>query len=100
MGALMTPKLGQWTGSATAWKRRATATEGIRYRPLTRKSPPDAAWATALGGLGSPAVVGLQRSIRGWAMRQGRGDRPVRVEQAQGILIAGLGMLKRHYGYG
>ena len=45
----------------------------------------------ALGGLGSPAgscvwhVVGLQRSIREWAMRQGWGGRPVRVEQAQGI---------------
>jgi hypothetical protein len=60
----------------------------------------------ALGGLGSPAgscvwhVVGLQRSIREWAMRQGWGGRPVRIEQAQGIMIAGLGMLKRHYGYG
>ena len=38
----------------------------------------------ALGGLGSPAggcvwhVVGLQRSIREWAMRQGWGGRPVR----------------------
>jgi hypothetical protein len=46
----------------------------------------------ALGGLGSPAgsctwhVVGLQRSIREWALRQGWSGRPVRVEQAQGIL--------------
>jgi hypothetical protein len=60
----------------------------------------------ALGGLGSPAgscvwhVVGLQRSIREWAMRQGWGGRPVRVEQAQGILVAALGMLAGHYGYG
>ena len=60
----------------------------------------------ALGGLGSPAgccvwhVVGLQRSIREWAMRQGWGGRPVRVEQAQGILVAALGVLMRHYGYG
>ena len=59
----------------------------------------------ALGGLGSPAggcvwhVVGLQRSIREWAMRQGWGGRPVRVEQAQGILIAALGTLAGHYGY-
>jgi len=59
----------------------------------------------ALGGLGSPAgscvwhVVGLQRSIREWAMRQGWGGRLVRVEQAQGILIAALGTLARHYGY-
>jgi hypothetical protein len=60
----------------------------------------------ALGGLGSPAgscvwhVVGMQRSIREWAMRQGWGGRPIRVEQAQGILVAALGMLVAHYGYG
>jgi hypothetical protein len=59
----------------------------------------------ALGGLGSPAgscvwhVVGLQRSIREWAIRQGWGGRPVRVEQAQGILIAALGVLARYYRY-
>jgi hypothetical protein len=59
----------------------------------------------ALGGLGSPAgscvwhVVGLQRSIREWAMRQGWGGRPVRVGQAQGMLVAALGMLVKHYGY-
>jgi hypothetical protein len=59
----------------------------------------------ALGGLGSPAgscvwhVVGLQRSIREWAMRQGWGGRPVRVEQARGILVAALGVLAQHYGY-
>jgi hypothetical protein len=59
----------------------------------------------ALGGLGSPAgscvwhVVGLQRSVREWAMRQGWGGRPVRVEQAQGILVAGLGVLAGHCGY-
>ena len=32
-------------------------------------------------------------------MRQGWGGRPVRQEQAQGILIAGLGMLAGHFGY-
>ena len=59
----------------------------------------------ALGGLGSPAggcvwhVVGLQRSIREWALRQGWSGRPVRVEQAQGILVAALGVLAGHYGY-
>ena len=59
----------------------------------------------ALGGLGSPAgscvwhVVGLQRSVREWAMRQGWGGRPVRIEQAQGILVAALGMLAGYYGY-
>jgi hypothetical protein len=60
----------------------------------------------ALGGLGSPAgscvwhVVGLQRSIREWAMRQGWGGKPVRIEQAQGILVAALGVLAGWYGYG
>jgi hypothetical protein len=60
----------------------------------------------ALGGIGSPAgscawhVIGLQRSLREWAMRQGWGGRPVRQEQAQGILVAALGMLAAHFGYG
>ena len=60
----------------------------------------------ALGGLGSPAgscvwhVVGLQRSVSEWARRQGWGGRPIRVEQAQGILIAALGVLAKYYGYG
>jgi hypothetical protein len=59
----------------------------------------------ALGGLSSPAgscvwhVVGLQRSVREWAMRQGWGGRPVRQEQAQGILVAALGMLAANFGY-
>ncbi len=60
----------------------------------------------ALGGLGTPAgscvwhVVGLQRSVREWAMRQGWGGRPINEKHAQGILIAALGMLAPHYGYG
>ena len=60
----------------------------------------------ALGGLGSPAggcvwhVVGLQRSIHQWAMRQGWGGRPINEKQAQGMLIAALGVLAWHYGYG
>ena len=44
-------------------------------------------------------VVGLQRSIREWAMRQGWGGRPIGEKQAQGILIAALGVLAGHYGY-
>ena len=60
----------------------------------------------ALGGISSPAgscvwhVVGLQRSVREWATRQGWGGRPVRQEQAQGILVAALGVLAWHLGYG
>ena len=59
---------------------------------------------SALGGVGSPAgscvwhVVGLQRSVREWAMRQGWGGRLVRQEQAQGMLVAALGLLAVHYG--
>ncbi len=55
----------------------------------------------ALGGAGSCAwhVVGLQRSLREWALRQGRNDHPVRVEQAQEILVAALGMLVKHDSY-
>jgi hypothetical protein len=59
----------------------------------------------ALGGISSPAgscvwhVVGLQRSVREWALRQGWGGRPVRQEQAQGILVAALGVLAGHFGY-
>jgi hypothetical protein len=59
----------------------------------------------ALGGISSPAgscvwhVVGLQRSVREWALRQGWGGRPVRQEQAQGILVAALGVLAGHLGY-
>ena len=60
----------------------------------------------ALGGISSPAgscvwhVVGLQRSVREWAIRQGWGGRPVRQEQAQGILVAALGVLAGRLGYG
>jgi hypothetical protein len=60
----------------------------------------------ALGGISSPAsscvwhVVGLQRSVREWAIRQGWRGRPVRQEQALGILVAALGMLAGDFGYG
>jgi Domain of unknown function (DUF6456) len=60
----------------------------------------------ALGGISSPAgscvwhVVGLQRSVREWAMWQGWGGRPVRQEQAMGILVAALGVLAAHFRHG
>jgi hypothetical protein len=41
-----------------------------------------------------------ERSVREWALRQGWGGRPVRQEQAQGTLVAALGMLAAHVGYG
>jgi hypothetical protein len=60
----------------------------------------------ALGGISSPAgscvwhVVGLQRSVREWSMRQGWGGRPVDHKAAAGILIAALGVLAGHFGNG
>jgi hypothetical protein len=44
--------------------------------------------------------VGLERSVREWALRQGWGGRSLRQEQAQGILVAALGVLAAHFGYG
>ena len=58
----------------------------------------------ALGGINSPAgsciwhVIGLQRSVREWALRQGWNGRSVRQERAQGILVAALGMLVNCHG--
>ena len=58
----------------------------------------------ALGGISSPAgscvwhVVGLQRSVREWAIRQGWGGRAVEQTEARGILVAGLGVLAAHSG--
>jgi hypothetical protein len=55
-------------------------------------------------GANSPAgscawhVLGCGRSVREWALRQGWGGRPVRQEQAQGMLVAALGLLAVHYG--
>jgi hypothetical protein len=56
-------------------------------------------WRTSPAGSCVWHVVGLQRSVHEWAMRQGWCGRPVRQEQAQGILVAALGMLAAHYGY-
>ena len=58
----------------------------------------------ALGGVNSAAgscvwhVVGCEASIREWALRQGWGGRSVGHAQAQGILMAALGVLVFHYG--
>lgn len=62
-----------------------------------------AAAIDALGGFGGAAgsvvwhVVGLEFSIREWAHRQGWGGRPVGAPQAQGMLVAALGVLSAHY---
>jgi hypothetical protein len=53
----------------------------------------------ALGGLSSPAgscvwhVVGGERSLRDWALRQSWSGRPLPQGHAQGILVAALGIL-------
>jgi Domain of unknown function (DUF6456) len=79
-------------------------TENVSDRQLDARRRVHAAMQ-ALGGINSPAgsciwhIVGLQRSVREWAARQGWSGRPVRHEQAQGILIAALGMLAAHCGH-
>lgn len=44
-------------------------------------------------------VVGVQHSLREWALRQGWNGKPLRQESAQSILVGALGVLARHYGY-
>ena len=57
-----------------------------------------------LGGSESAAgsciwhIVGLECSVREWAMRQGWGGRTVPATQAQGMLVAALSVLAAHYG--
>ena len=59
-----------------------------------------------LGGIGSPGgsciwhVVGLGYSLREWAVQQGWAGRPVHGSLATGVLVAALGVLAVHYGYG
>lgn len=62
-----------------------------------------AAAMEALGGVHNAAgsciwhVVGLECSVREWAMRQGWGGRSVPASQAQGMLVAALAVLAGHY---
>jgi hypothetical protein len=66
----------------------------------------DVVWRAILGvgGIGSPAgsclwhVVGLERSLKEWALEQGWSGRRVSQEAASGILIAALGALEAHFG--
>lgn len=57
-----------------------------------------------LGGLHSPCgtcawfVLGLDLSMRDWALREGWGSRPLRPEVAKGTLIGTLGVLAKHFG--
>jgi hypothetical protein len=75
--------------------------------PLTERQASSrarlAAALDALGGHGSAAgscawhILGLEASVREWAMRQGWGGRPVAPPQAQGMLVATLGVLAAHF---
>ena len=97
---------------------RAAALDTLRTAPLIRlptgtgETPTERALDTrskvmtaldALGGMDSAAgcaawhVVGCETSIREWATRQGWRGRPVGHAQAQGILVAALGVLAGHY---
>ncbi len=76
--------------------------------PLTERQASSrarlAAALDALGGHGSAAgscawhILGLEASVREWAMRQGWGGRPVAPPQAQGMLVATLSVLAGHFG--
>jgi hypothetical protein len=61
---------------------------------------------TGLGGPGSPAgsclwhIVGLEQTLKGWALREGWSGRPIGEKTAAGVLIAALGALAQSYGYG
>lgn len=63
-----------------------------------------AAAIDALGGHNSPGgscawfVVGLEFSVREWAMRQGWAGRTVHGPVGQGILVGTLGTLAMHFG--
>jgi hypothetical protein len=97
---------------------RAAALDPLRPAPLVRlpagtgETPTERALGArrkvlaaldGLGGLDSAAgscawhVVGCECSIREWAARQGWGGRPVGHAQAQGILVAALGVLAAHF---
>ena len=97
----------------------AASLDPLRARPLdtvagTGRHPQPTEWQAlarrriaiaidALGGHHSPAasctwcVIGNQMSLRQWALRQRWGGRPVRPDQAQGVLVAALGVLASHF---
>jgi hypothetical protein len=57
----------------------------------------------ALGGLHSPCgsaawyVLGLQLTVREWAIREGWGGRPISPHVAKGTLLGALGVLRQHF---
>jgi hypothetical protein len=98
---------------------RVAALDPLRAQPLLRLPPSTGDSLTerveaarhrvaralaALGGQDSPAgscvwhVIGCETSIREWAARCGWGGRPMTHARAQGVLVAALGVLAKHYG--
>lgn len=98
---------------------RAAALDGMRTMPLIRIARGTGDTLTErhvsarqkvsaairhVGGMDSPAggslwhVVGLECSIREWALQQGWNGRPLIPAHAQGILVSALGTLVEHYG--
>lgn len=89
-------------GTSQLIRLPGSATDSVSNRQLdARRRVGDA--LDALGGHGSPAgscvwfVVGLEYSVREWAMRQGWSGRPVHGPVAQGMLVAALGTLAMHF---
>jgi hypothetical protein len=98
---------------------RAAALDGMRTMPLIRipRGTSDTlterhlsarekvtAAIGQVGGMASPGgtclwhVVGLECSIREWAMQEGWNGRPLVPAHGQGILVCALGALAEHYG--
>lgn len=79
------------------------ALDGMSEHSVDARMKIDAA-IVALGGHESAAascawyVVGDECSVREWSMRQGWRGRPIPTAQAQGMLVATLGVLAGHYG--
>jgi len=98
---------------------RAAALDGMRTMPLIRLARGTGDTLTErhvsarqkvsaaikhVGGMDSPAgsslwhVVGLECSIREWAMQQGWNGKALVPAHGQGILVCALGTLVEHYG--
>lgn len=82
--------------------------QGFREDPLTLRQAEARTkiWQAlqALGGIASPSgscvwhVVGLEWTVKDWALREGWGGRPLSQETASGILVGSLGVLQAFYG--
>lgn len=114
----ITPEMHE-AGSMFRTQFRIAALDGMRTTQLVRTARGSgdtlterhvgarhriAAAIEAVGGVGSPGgsclwhVVGLECSIREWAMQQGWNGKPIVPAHGQGILVGALGMLAAHYG--